>query len=657
MKKLLSIFLALAMAVGVLVPSLSKASAEEQGTKKVTVHKLLLEKGDFDTWNHTNVEKKGYNGTQDLQKLNQLLGKQLKEISKVYFAWQNERGEWINNQGVKVDKVEQAFGMLTTGSGADFDTSTLPAGKYKIVEVPEKSTYIGEHQEVLTSSKAVPVEITLPLVIEDGTVAHAHVYPKNTEDKPKVEKKIDGNKDKIDKTIGEKVPYTVKTTIPKDAKYKTLRWTDIMSKGLTYSKDLNISVTKGAYNNLEEGDYTKIEDNSGFTLEFTAQGFKKLEEAAKLGEVEFTIKYSAILNGEAIVNNPETNEISLIYNNNPGTKTEPKEVHPNNKEIKVTKNWAEGTPPEGVRVVYTLIEKESGKVVDSVVKIQNKKQDVDFNHTFKNLDASKTYKVIERISGYTPEYESTENGKLTIKNNKDKENPTPIKPKSPEVYTYGKKFVKTNDQEPSASEALAGAEFIVLNETKNKYLALKDVAEKSAERKAYEKAEEDYQKAIKEYNDLSKDKQQGAEGNQAKQKIEQEKIKRDEAFIKARTDFTWVNEKEKAIKYTSNKQGQFEVTGLAKGKYYLEEVKAPEGYALRSDKIEFDVDENSYTQNGDIDYGTQQLGGKNDAIRIKNKKVTIPQTGGIGTIIFTALGIVIMAGSVYAMKRRRAEEV
>ena len=44
------------------------------------------------------------------------------------------------------------------------------------------------------------------------------------------------------------------------------------------------------------------------------------------------------------------------------------------------------------------------------------------------------------------------------------------------------------------------------------------------------------------------------------------------------------------------------------------------------------------------------------AQRIENKLVTIPQTGGIGTIIFTAIGLAIMASAVIAIKKRQATE-
>ena len=64
---------------------------------------------------------------------------------------------------------------------------------------------------------------------------------------------------------------------------------------------------------------------------------------------------------------------------------------------------------------------------------------------------------------------------------------------------------------------------------------------------------------------------------------------------------------------------------------------------------------NSYSSAGDINYSQDQAG-KIDATKVINKKVTIPQTGGVGTVIFTVIGITLMGVAVYAMKRRNAEE-
>lgn len=166
-------------------------------------------------------------------------------------------------------------------------------------------------------------------------------------------------------------------------------------------------------------------------------------------------------------------------------------------------------------------------------------------------------------------------------------------------------------------------------------------------------AKTDLDNAIKAYNGLTKAQQEGADGTSAKELINTKQSAYDAAFIKARTAYTWVDEKTKAITFTSNNQGQFEVTGLEVGSYKLEETLAPAGYAKLSGDIEFTVGHDSYTS-GDIKYKTDDA--SNNAQKVFNKKVTIPQTGGIGTILFTIIGLSIMLGAVVIMKRRQSEE-
>ncbi|MFX3737658.1 LPXTG cell wall anchor domain-containing protein, partial [Streptococcus suis] len=42
--------------------------------------------------------------------------------------------------------------------------------------------------------------------------------------------------------------------------------------------------------------------------------------------------------------------------------------------------------------------------------------------------------------------------------------------------------------------------------------------------------------------------------------------------------------------------------------------------------------------------------------QIKTNKVTIPQTGGIGTLVFTSVGLSTMVFAFIAMKKRQSEE-
>ncbi|MGB4609130.1 MAG: LPXTG cell wall anchor domain-containing protein [Saccharofermentanales bacterium] len=45
-----------------------------------------------------------------------------------------------------------------------------------------------------------------------------------------------------------------------------------------------------------------------------------------------------------------------------------------------------------------------------------------------------------------------------------------------------------------------------------------------------------------------------------------------------------------------------------------------------------------------------------DAVRLDNKEITIPQTGGIGTVIFVVAGLAIMAFAVIAMRRNNKKD-
>lgn len=151
----------------------------------------------------------------------------------------------------------------------------------------------------------------------------------------------------------------------------------------------------------------------------------------------------------------------------------------------------------------------------------------------------------------------------------------------PELHTGGAKFVK---QDRTTQEKLNGAEFVVQNSA-NKYL---------------------------------------------KQTVTNGVI----------TATSWVDTKEKATKFISNAEGTFEVTGLAYGSakqtpdaasstYKLVEVTAPTGYELLQEPVEFTVNASSYKDT--------------NTITVNNSKVTIPQTGGIGSAIVIGLGLLAIS--------------
>ena len=77
------------------------------------------------------------------------------------------------------------------------------------------------------------------------------------------------------------------------------------------------------------------------------------------------------------------------------------------------------------------------------------------------------------------------------------------------------------------------------------------------------------------------------------------------------------------------------------GTYSLVEIKAPQGYNLL-DKAESVVIANA---------------NKEDIVTVENSKgIQLPSTGGIGTTIFYAAGIVVMAGAVFFVVRSRKHD-
>lgn len=108
------------------------------------------------------------------------------------------------------------------------------------------------------------------------------------------------------------------------------------------------------------------------------------------------------------------------------------------------------------------------------------------------------------------------------------------------------------------------------------------------------------------------------------------------------------------------KNGKLIIKGLPAGTYTLTETKSPEGYTLLTQPITIVINANAdgTFASATID-GTPVESGVVEGIvpvEVKNSKgFSLPETGGMGTYLFTIGGIVIMAGAAFAliaMKKR-----
>ncbi|HFI0160995.1 TPA: isopeptide-forming domain-containing fimbrial protein [Streptococcus suis] len=652
--KLFSVLATLLTVFGTLVNLAPVAHAATQDTK-VIVHKIVMNETDFNKFTYTEDFTK-YNGN-TIDNLTDYFGGSAKEVAGVNFkVWQKVDAAATgtktgNDLGISGDTdnyqlvTKYNTGVPTTENGAEF---TLGEGTYIFVEDKENSPYYNNQDgKELTGMKAVPFKLELPQAKVDGTgyfntTDALNVYPKNTEDKPEIDKTFaDGSKTQKPVNIGDRIDYKITTTVPKDAAYKTFAWEDTMVAGLDFTLDsLEITSTTEQNPPVTTGqnppvttwtkgtDYSLVETKRGFTAKLTDAGLAKLETAAKAGDVNFTLTYNATLNDSAAVDTGIPNKVKLIYGNRPSDFSEPKSTKPSNGEITVNKTWGDGVTKKDV--VFGVYEKETGVRVGEITL-----QAGASTGKLGNLDNSKEYIVIEEtsVSGSLPNYSNGTTGTINVENKKNP-NPNPLEPEEPEVITYGKRFVKTDDNvDKSAATKLVGAKFVVKNAA-GEFLALKDETTRTAQMSAYQNAEDAYVAAVNE--------------KKPQNEIETKKAARDVAYEAMNMQWTWVSSQSAAFTFVSSTDGHFEVKGLNAGTYQLVETKAPDGYALLTSPIEFQVGLGTWTDNSEtaIDGHT----------RVNNKKVTIPQTGGIGTLVFTVVGLSVMVFAFIAMKKRQSEE-
>ncbi|HEM4252064.1 TPA: isopeptide-forming domain-containing fimbrial protein [Streptococcus suis] len=638
--------------------------ANDAHQTKVVVHKVLMSKEDFNNFNHETAQTtQKYDGT-TIQENNfkNYFGQSAQEIEGVNFkVWKKveQAQDNVTKTGAELgitgdganehyQKMTDSYGTngVNTGSGSTGAEFTLPNGTYIFVEDKENSPYYNKQEgndkgSELTEAKAVPFRLVLPVTKPDGTgyfdstANPLHVYPKNTEDKPTVTKQFsDNTMGPKNVAIGEEVTYKITTKIPKGSSYKTIVWEDLMVEGLDFAEDSLVVAVKEIEAFTENTHYTVVKTKRGFTVTVTPEGLTAIENAAKTDKVNITLRYDGILNDSAKVDVEIPNEVKFHYGNRPRTftETEPKPVTPNGEnKIKVNKNWS--TSQKRTKITFDVYEKDTGVKVGSFSMEPNEES----KEYSQGLQAGKQYIVVEQpvadhIPTYTVEQGEGKSHILSVTNNPS-DNPPPLVPDKPKVITHGKRFIKTDNVEglSDSTVKLLGAEFVVTND-QNQYLALKSANTQADSLTKYTQAEQDYLAAVK-----------ASSGE-----VVTKKAARDAAYEALNMQWQWVADESQAFKFISSTEGKFEVKGLKAGTYYLKETKAPEGYALPSDKIQFTVNRGSWGSGEEVNTTNFQ--------QVKNKKITIPQTGGIGTLVFTVVGLSTMVFAFIAMKKRQAEE-
>lgn len=114
---------------------------------------------------------------------------------------------------------------------------------------------------------------------------------------------------------------------------------------------------------------------------------------------------------------------------------------------------------------------------------------------------------------------------------------------------------------------------------------------------------------------------------------------------------TWVEGQANGDTFVTDEDGAVEIPGLKDGIYYLKETVAPTGYNLLTEAVKMEINGEDALEAETTEEQTTAL--TNTALVPNNTGAELPGTGGIGTTIFYAAGILLMAGAVFFVIRRR----
>lgn len=128
----------------------------------------------------------------------------------------------------------------------------------------------------------------------------------------------------------------------------------------------------------------------------------------------------------------------------------------------------------------------------------------------------------------------------------------------------------------------------------------------------------------------------------------------------------------------SGEDGELHMKGLAAGTYYLKEISAPTGYSINTKVYPVVIEATHYDETGMLktwsvkidgqiaanftvtNAETPKVEGSTNGYEIKNTKLSsLPSTGGMGTYLFTIIGVVVMvgaAGAFFISRRKGSEE-